>query len=204
VLDNAISAEKEGPDLVLRLAALLHDIGKPRTREITPKGVTFHHHEVVGAQMTEARMKELRFPTRLIEDVKTLVYLHLRFHTFRLGWTDRAVRRYVRDAGPLLETLNTLVRSDCTTRNPRKAAELDKRMDDLEEWIRELSTREELKQLRPALDGNEVMSHLNLKPSRAVGDALDFLMEIRMDEGEIPKEEAYARLDAWYAGRTEA
>jgi poly(A) polymerase len=204
VLDNAISAEKEGPDLVLRLAALLHDIGKPRTREITPKGVTFHHHEVVGAQMTEARMKELRFPSRLIEDVKTLVYLHLRFHTFRLGWTDRAVRRYVRDAGPLLNTLNTLVRSDCTTRNPRKAAQLDKRMDDLEEWIRELSTREELKQLRPALDGNEVMKHLDLKPSRTVGDALDFLMEIRLDEGEITKEEAYARLDAWYAGRQKA
>jgi poly(A) polymerase len=204
VLDNAISAEKQGPDLVLRLAALLHDIGKPRTREITPKGVTFHHHEVVGAQMTEARMKDLRFPTRLVEEVKTLVYLHLRFHTFRLGWTDRAVRRYVRDAGPLLNTLNTLVRSDCTTRNPRKAAELDKRMDELEEWIRELSTREELKQLRPALDGNEVMDHLNLKPSRTVGEALDFLMEIRLDEGEISKEEAYARLDAWYAGRQKA
>ncbi len=204
VLDNAISAEKDGPDLVLRLAALLHDIGKPRTREITPKGVTFHHHEVVGAQMTEARMKELRFPTRIIEEVKTLVYLHLRFHTFRLGWTDRAVRRYVRDAGPLLKTLNTLVRSDCTTRNPRKAAQLDKRMDDLEAWIAELGTREELKQLRPALDGNEVMEHLDLKPSRTVGEALDFLMEVRLDEGEIPKEEAYRRLDAWYAQRPKA
>ncbi|HYN98786.1 MAG TPA: CCA tRNA nucleotidyltransferase, partial [Actinomycetota bacterium] len=181
VLDNAISLEKEGPDLVLRLAALMHDIGKPRTREITPKGVTFHHHEVVGAQMTEARMRELRFSSRLIEDVKTLVYLHLRFHTFKLGWTDRAVRRYVRDAGPLLHTLNTLVRSDCTTRNPRKAAELDKRMDDLEAWIAELGTREELKQLRPALDGNEVMAHLGVKPGRIVGEALNFLMEVRLD-----------------------
>lgn len=204
VLDNAISAEKDGPDLVLRLAALMHDIGKPRTREITPKGVTFYHHEVVGAQMTEARMRELRFPTRLIQEVKTLVYLHLRFHTFGLGWTDRAVRRYVRDAGPLLGTLNMLVRSDCTTRNPRKAAQLDKRMDDLEEWIDDLSSREELKQLRPALDGNEVMEHLNLKPGRIVGEALDFLMEVRLDEGEIPKEEAYRRLDAWYAERQKA
>ncbi|CAN5830402.1 CCA tRNA nucleotidyltransferase [soil metagenome] len=204
VLDNAISAEKDGPDLVLRLAALLHDIGKPRTREITPRGVTFHHHEVVGAQMTQARMHELRFPAKLTEQVKTLVYLHLRFHTFRLGWTDRAVRRYVRDAGPLLGTLNTLVRSDCTTRNPRKAAQLDKRMDDLEEWIAELSTREELKQLRPALDGNEVMSHLGVKPGRIVGEALDVLMEVRLDEGEISKQQAYARLDAWYAERQKA
>lgn len=146
-------------------------------------------------------MRELRFPTRMIEEVKTLVYLHLRFHTFRLGWTDRAVRRYVRDAGPLLGTLNALVRSDCTTRNPRKAAQLDKRMDDLEEWISDLSSREELKQLRPALDGNEVMKHLNLKPGRIVGEALDFLMEVRLDEGEITKQEAYSRLDAWYAER---
>lgn len=199
VLDNAISGEKEGPDLTLRLAALLHDIGKPRTREITPKGVTFHHHEVVGAQMTEVRMKELRFPTKLIEDVKTLVYLHLRFHTFRLGWTDRAVRRYVRDAGRMLNTLNALVRSDCTTRNPRKAAQLDKRMDDLEEWIVELGSREELKRLRPALDGNEVMAHLGVPPGRIVGDALDFLMEVRLDEGVITPEEAYKRLDDWYA-----
>lgn len=199
VLDNAISGEKEGPDLTLRLAALLHDIGKPRTREITPKGVTFHHHEVVGAQMTEVRMKELRFPTKLIEDVKTLVYLHLRFHTFRLGWTDRAVRRYVRDAGRMLNTLNALVRSDCTTRNPRKAAQLDKRMDDLEEWIVELGSREELKRLRPALDGNEVMAHLGVPPGRIVGDALDFLMEVRLDEGVITPEEAYRRLDDWYA-----
>lgn len=197
VLDNAIGTEPEGPDLVLRLAALLHDIGKPKTREITPKGVTFHHHEVVGAQMTEARMKELHYPARVIADVKTLVYLHLRFHTFRLGWTDRAVRRYVRDAGPLLDRLNRLVRSDCTTRNPNKARQLARRMDDLEAWIADLASREELSRLRPALDGNEVMEHLGIKPGRLVGEALDFLMEIRLDEGEITKEEAYRRLDEW-------
>ena len=197
VLDNAIATEVGGPDLVLRLAALLHDIGKPKTREITPKGVTFHHHEVVGAQMTEARLRELRYPAKLIDEVKTLVYLHLRFHTFRLGWTDRAVRRYVRDAGPLLDRLNKLVRSDCTTRNPAKARQLAKRMDDLEAWIAALASREELGRLRPALDGNEVMQHLGMRPGPLVGEALDYLMEIRLDEGEISKEEAYRRLDEW-------
>ncbi|HVL50167.1 MAG TPA: CCA tRNA nucleotidyltransferase [Actinomycetota bacterium] len=201
VLDNAIGTEKDGPDLVLRLGALLHDIGKPKTRQITPKGVTFHHHEVVGAQMAEARMRELRYPAKIIAEVKALVYLHLRFHTFKLGWTDRAVRRYVRDAGPMLEKLNKLVRSDCTTRNPAKARQLSKRMDDLEAWIADLSSREELERLRPALDGNEVMSHLKLRPGRMVGEALDFLMEVRLDEGEIPKDEAYRRLDDWFRQR---
>lgn len=201
VLDNAIETENQGPDLVLRLGALLHDIGKPRTREITPKGVTFHHHEVVGAKMTEARLKELRYPTKFIEEVRLLVYLHLRLHTFELGWTDRAVRRYVRDAGPVLDKLNALVRSDCTTRNPNKARQLSKRMDDLEAWIAELSTREELASLRPALDGNEVMAHLGIKPSRLVGEAMDMLMEVRLDEGEISKEEAYRLLDDWYRER---
>ncbi len=201
VLDNAIGTEKEGPDLVLRLGALLHDIGKPRTRQITPKGVTFHHHEVVGAQMAEARMKDLRYPTKLIAEVKTLVYLHLRFHTFGLGWTDRAVRRYVRDAGPLLDKLNHLVRSDCTTRNPAKAQQLSKRMDELEAWISDLASREELKRLRPALNGNEVMEHLQVGPGRMVGEALNFLMELRLDEGELSKEEAYRRLDEWYDHR---
>jgi poly(A) polymerase len=201
VLDNAISTETDDPDLVLRLGALLHDIGKPKTREITPKGVTFHHHEVVGAQMAETRLKELRYPSKLIAEVKALVYLHLRFHTFRLGWTDRAIRRYVRDAGPLLDRLNRLVRSDCTTRNPAKARQLAKRMDELEERIADLASREELARLRPALDGNEVMEHLGIRPGRPVGEALDYLMEVRLDEGEIPKDEAYRLLDAWYRGR---
>lgn len=201
VLDNVTAFDADDPDLVLRLAALLHDIGKPRTREFTPKGVTFHHHEVVGAQMTEARLKQLRFPGKIVEEVKQLVYLHLRFHTFRLGWSDRAVRRYVRDAGDQLERLNKLTRADCTTRNPNKARQLSKRMDDLEERIIDLSSREELASLRPALDGNEVMTHLNLKPGRVIGEALDFLMEVRLDVGEIDKQQAYRRLDEWHSQR---
>ena len=201
VLDNATMFDREEPDLVLRLAALLHDIGKPKTREITPKGVTFHHHEVVGAQMTEHRLKVLRYPSRIVDEVTQLVYLHLRFHTFSLGWTDRAVRRYVRDAGPLLDRLNKLVRADCTTRNPRKAHQLSQRMDSLEERIADLRSREELERLRPALDGYEVMDHLGLSPGPIVGEALDFLMELRLDEGELDKEEAYRRLDEWFAAR---
>jgi poly(A) polymerase len=201
VLDNVTRFDLQAPDLVLRLAALLHDIGKPKTRAITPKGVTFHHHEVVGAQMAEHRLKELRYPSRVVDDVKQLVYLHLRFHTFRLGWSDRAVRRYVRDAGPLLERLNRLVRADCTTRNPAKARQLSQRMDLLEERIADLKSREELERLRPALDGNEVMAHLGLPPGRLIGEALSFLMELRLDEGELDKQEAYRRLDQWFAER---
>ena len=201
VLDNAIALETEGPDLILRLAAIFHDIGKPRTREITPEGVTFHHHEVVGAEMTEYRMRALRYPGAVIAQVRQLVYLHLRLHSYKLGWTDKAVRRYVRDAGALLGTLNTLVRSDCTTRNERKAAQLSARIDELEERIRDLAAREELMALRPALDGRQVMEHLGVKPGPVVGKALAFLMEIRLDEGEIPPEEAYRRLDEWWAGQ---
>jgi poly(A) polymerase len=201
VLDNVIGAEAEGPDLVLRLAALTHDIGKPRTREYGPKGVSFHHHEVVGAQMTEARLKELRFPARVVEDVRELVYLHLRFHTFALGWSDRAVRRYVRDAGDLLWRLNRLVRADCTTRNPARAAQLARRMDSLEERVADLASKEELMALRPALDGRQVMEILGIGPSRLVGEALAFLMEIRLDEGEIGEAEAIERLEAWHRER---
>lgn len=198
VLDNVTAFDRNQPDLALRLAALLHDIGKPRTRQITPRGVTFHHHEAVGAQMAQARLRELRYPSRLVEEVRQLVYLHLRFHTFRLGWTERAVRRYVRDAGPLLHRLNALVRADCTTRNPHKARQLSRRMDDLEERIRVLESKEELSRLRPALNGNEVMERLGLEPGRAVGDALSFLMDLRLDEGEMDKDQAYRRLDEWY------
>ncbi len=199
VLDNAIALEAEGPDLVLRLAALLHDIGKPRTREFTPGGVTFHHHEVVGAEMAEERLKALRYPSNIVADVRQLVYLHLRLHSYRLGWTDKAVRRYVRDAGPLLGKLNTLVRSDCTTRNPRKAAQLSGRIDELEARTKELAAQEELMALRPALNGNQVMEHLGVRPGPVVGKALDHLMEIRLDEGEIGEEEAFRRLDQWWA-----
>ena len=202
VLDRAIAGEREGPDLALRLSAILHDVGKPKTRAIGPRGVSFHHHEVVGADMAEARLRALRYPADLIKEVRELVYLHLRFHTYRLGWSDTAVRRYVRDAGALLGKLNTLVRADCTTRNSEKARRLSARMDQLEDRIRELAAKEQLSRLRPALDGNEVMAHLGLPPGPLVGEAIKFLMEIRMDDGEVTREEAYRRLDDWYASRS--
>jgi len=199
VLEKVTVADAAEPDLALRLGALLHDVGKPKTREISPKGVSFHHHEVVGANMVEARLRELRYPVRLIDEVRELVYLHLRFHTYRLGWTDKAIRRYVRDAGALLGKLNTLVRADCTTRNLERARTLGRRMDELEERISELAAKEELLRLRPALDGNDIMVHLNVGPGRVVGDALKFLMELRLDEGELDRETAFKRLDEWYA-----
>ncbi|HVE75848.1 MAG TPA: CCA tRNA nucleotidyltransferase [Actinomycetota bacterium] len=198
VLDNAITAETDGPDLALRLSALFHDVGKPKTKQVTPKGVSFHHHEVVGAEMTEARLKELRYPARLIEEVRLLVYLHLRFHTYRLGWTDKAVRRYVRDAGGLYMKLNMLVRADCTTQNPAKALRLSRRMDELEERVAQLRQKEDLERIRPALDGLEVMDLLGVPPGPVVGEAIDFLLTIRMDEGVIETEEAKERLLAWH------
>jgi poly(A) polymerase len=189
------------PTLVGRLAALFHDIAKPQTREISPEGVSFHHHEVVGARMTEKRLKELRYPNSIIEDVRTLVALHLRFHTFRLGWTDAAVRRYVRDAGHLLDTLNALVRADCTTRNKAKARELQERMDQLEARIAELTEREELSKIRPPLDGHDVIAFFDIKPSREVGQALAFLTELRLERGPMGRKEAFAELERWGAER---
>jgi poly(A) polymerase len=186
--------DKTSPNLVLRLAALFHDIGKPATRAITVEGVTFRFHEVVGAKMTRKRMTALRYSQEMIDDVSALVELHLRFHTYKLGWSDKAVRRYVRDAGPLLDELNELTRCDCTTRNARKAASLAQRMDELEIRIAELREREDLERLRPALDGVAVMELLKIPPSSAVGRALDFLMDIRLDEGEITPQEAGVRL----------
>jgi poly(A) polymerase len=191
--------DKTSPSLVLRLAALFHDIGKPPTRAITDEGVTFRFHEVVGAKMTRKRMTALKYSQELIDDVATLVELHLRFHTYKMGWSDKAVRRYVRDAGPLLNELNELTRCDCTTRNARKAEVLAARMDELERRIEELRELEDLSRLRPALDGVEVMAILGIGPSRTVGRALDFLMEIRLDEGEISAEDATARLRTWWA-----
>ncbi|MGH9125009.1 MAG: CCA tRNA nucleotidyltransferase [Acidimicrobiales bacterium] len=191
------------PDRILRLAALFHDIGKPKTRSFGPGGlVSFHHHEVVGARMTRDRMRALRYPAQDIEQVTQLVELHLRFHTYRMGWTDSAVRRYVRDAGPLLDQLNELTRCDCTTRNAAKARALSRRMDELEIRIDELRQREELAAIRPDLDGNEVMEHLSLRPGREVGQALSFLLELRLDLGPLSKEEATRRLDEWWAART--
>jgi poly(A) polymerase len=202
VLSHTIAVvAKTGPDRIVRLAALFHDIGKPRTRAIGPSGVSFHHHEVVGARMTRDRMRALKYSNDDVEAVSRLVYLHLRFHTYKMGWTDAAVRRFVRDAGPLLDELIELTRCDCTTRNERRARELSRRMDDLEARIAELAAREELAALRPDLDGNQVMAHLGLEPGPAVGDALEFLLELRLDDGPLGEEEAYRRLDAWWAAR---
>jgi poly(A) polymerase len=184
-------------DPTLRLAALLHDVGKPRTREITPDGVQFHHHEVVGARMAQARLRELRFPNSVIDDVYTLVEMHLRFHGYGDGWTDSAVRRYVRDAGPLLDKLNQLTRADCTTRNEQKAKQFGALQDELEERIARLAEQENLDAMRPPLDGAQVMERLDLQPGPDVGRALAYLMDVRMDRGPIPQDEALELLDAW-------
>lgn len=192
--------DRTSADRVIRLAALFHDVGKPRTRAFAPGGVvTFHHHEVVGGRMTRTRMEALRYPTNDVDIVTRLVELHLRFHTYQLGWTDRAVRRYVRDAGPLLDRLNELTRCDCTTRNAAKARALGHRMDELEERIVELREREELDAMRPDLDGNQVMALLGVAPGPAVGRALDFLLELRIDEGPLGEEEATRRLRQWWS-----
>jgi poly(A) polymerase len=204
VLAHTIAVvENTRPVRLLRLAALFHDIGKPKTRSFGPRGaVTFHHHEVVGARMTRDRMRALRYSSDDIETVSRLVDLHLRFHTYRLGWTDSAVRRYVRDAGPLLDLLNELTRADCTTRNAARARALARRMDELEDRIEQLKAQEELAAIRPDLDGNQVMARLGLRPGPAVGEALAWLMELRLEEGPLSAEEAGRRLDAWWASRS--
>jgi poly(A) polymerase len=191
--------ERCEPDAVLRLAALLHDIGKPKTRAIGPDGVSFHHHEVVGARMARERLAVLRYPKATIDDVGTLIELHLRFHGYGEGegWTDAAVRRYVRDAGPLLDRLNQLTRADCTTRNERRAKRFAQLQDELEERIARLAEQENLDALRPPLDGTEVMEHLELSPGPVVGQALAHLMELRMERGPIERDEALALLDDW-------
>jgi poly(A) polymerase len=186
-------------DEVLRLAALLHDIGKPPTRAYGPDGVSFHHHDIVGARMARRRLEALRYPQNEIDSITRLIELHLRFHTYKMGWTDSALRRYARDAGPLLERLNELTRADCTTRNVERARELEARMDDLEARLVELSSREALDAIRPELDGNEVMDHLGIEPGPSVGRALAYLLEVRLDEGLLGKDEITRRLDAWWA-----
>ena len=191
--------DKTSPQLTLRLAALFHDIGKPATRAIGDDGVTFRFHEVVGAKMTRKRMTALKYSKSMIDDVSKLVELHLRFHTYKLGWSDSAVRRYVHDAGHLLDELNELTRCDSTTRNWRKAAELSRRMDEFEVRIAELRAQEDLDNQRPALDGSEVMSLLDLQPGPVVGRAMRFLMEIRREEGEISQAEAAHRLREWWS-----
>jgi poly(A) polymerase len=204
VLEQAMALEGPGgPDLVLRLAALMHDVGKPKTRRFEPGGgVSFHHHEVVGAKLTRARLRALRFPKDVVEDVSRLVELHLRFHGYGSGeWTDSAVRRYVTDAGPLLDRLHKLTRSDCTTRNRRKAAALSRTYDSLEERIARLREQEELDSIRPDLDGDAIMAILGVPPGPVVGQAWRHLKEVRLEQGPLSPEAAEAELRAWWATR---
>ena len=206
VLEQAIQLEDRlgGPNLVIRLAALLHDIGKPKTRAfIDGGGVSFHHHEVVGARLAKKRLQELRFDGDTVEAVETLTTLHLRFHGYGDGeWTDSAVRRYVRDAGDLLVHLHVLTRADCTTRNKAKAARLASIYDSLEARIAVLMEQEELSKIRPDLDGQQVMDLLGLKPSRDVGAAMDFLMELRLERGQIGEAAATEELLNWWKNRS--
>ena len=206
VLEQAIALEDRlgGPNLVIRLAALLHDIGKPKTRNlIAGGGVSFHHHEVVGARQAKERLQALRYDGETIDAVTSLIALHLRFHGYGEGdWTDSAVRRYVRDAGVFLIHLHVLTRADCTTRNKRKAATLAATYQNLEERIDLLMQEEELLKMRPDIDGAQVMQLLNLKPSRAVGDALEFLLELRIEQGPLGPEKAEQELLKWWAART--
>ena len=203
VLRQAIDLERDGPDLELRWAALLHDIGKPSTRRHEPDGgVSFHHHEVVGAKLTRQRMRALKYSKQMIADVSALVYLHLRFHGYGDGkWTDSAVRRYVTDAGPLLDRLHKLVRADCTTRNRRRAQRLQADYDDLEHRIAELAEKEDLQRVRPDLDGNEIMELLGIPAGPLVGQAWGFLKELRLDRGPLTREEATVELLNWWNAR---
>ena len=202
VLEQAIALESRlgGPNLTLRLAALLHDIGKPKTKElIAGGGVSFHHHEVVGSRLCKERMKKLRFDNHIIKDVAQLVFLHLRFHGYGNGeWTDSAVRRYVRDADELLIHLHLLTRADCTTRNQKKAEGLAKTYDQLEERIALLMEQEELNKIRPDLSGEQIMEILSIKPSPAVGKAYDFLLELRLEHGPLGQEKAKEELLNWW------
>jgi poly(A) polymerase len=208
VLAQAIELEKQrhpgaAPDLQLRLAALLHDIGKPATRKLEPGGaVSFYHHDLVGSKLATKRLRALRFDNDTISNVSRLIELHLRFFGYSEGaWTDSAVRRYVRDAGDLLERLHILTRADVTTRNKRKADRLSHAYDDLENRIAELAEAEEMAAIRPDLDGEAIMRILDLKPGRDVGKAYELLMNLRLDEGPLGEAEATARLLAWWAGR---
>lgn len=201
VLKQAVDLEDGDPDLVLRWAALLHDIGKPDTKRNEPGGgVSFHHHEVVGAKMVRKRMRALKYSKQMVDDVSQLVFLHLRFHGYGKGqWTDSAVRRYVTDAGPLLPRLHKLVRADCTTRNKRRAAALQATYDDIEERIARLAEQEDLARVRPDLDGNAIMELLGIPAGPDVGRAWKYLKELRLDRGPLSRDEAEAELLSWWA-----
>ena len=211
VLDQAIDLETgpdgpvPGPDLVLRLAAIMHDVGKPATRRFLPDGtVTFHGHDHVGARMTRKRLTALRFDKQTVKDVTRLVELHLRFHGYaEAGWSDSAVRRYVADAGPLLERLHRLTRADVTTRNRRRARMLDAAYDDLEARIAALAAAEELAAIRPDLDGEQIMAELGVGPGPVVGEAYRFLLDLRMEKGPVGEELARQALRSWWAARGE-
>ena len=206
VLEQAIALEDrlDGPNLILRLAALMHDIGKPKTKELIPGGgVSFHHHEVVGSRMTKERLRTLRFDNQVIKDVAKLVFLHLRFHGYGNGeWTDSAVRRYVRDAEDLLTHLHLLTRADCTTRNKKKADSLARTYDQLEERIVQLMMQEELNKIRPDIDGDEIMKILGVKPSPVVGEAYNYLLELRLEHGPLGVEKATEELLTWWRARS--
>jgi len=208
VLEQSIDQESRlpggGPDFVSRFAALMHDVGKPRTRRFVEDGtVTFHHHDVVGAKITRKRMKALRFSNDTIDAVSKLVELHLRFHGYGSGeWTDSAVRRYVRDAGDQLARLHVLTRADCTTRNKRKADRLRRTYDDLETRIERLQEKEELDSIRPDLDGNQIMEILGIPPGREVGEAYKFLMDLRLDQGPLGEDRAREELLTWWSNRS--
>lgn len=189
--------DKTEPKLELRLAALLHDIGKPATRQFSDSGATFHHHEVVGSRIARQRLRELRYPKQIVNDVTQLVFLHLRPHTFKMGWTDSAVRRYVRDAGHLLDDLNQLVRCDVTTRNKARAKEIQNRIDELEERIARLREKEHLESLRPPIDGNDVMSYLGIPPGPEIGEIMDLLTEHRIEQGPYGAAEAFGLVRDW-------
>ena len=204
VLQQAIDLEDGDPDLILRWAALLHDIGKPATKRNEPGGgVSFHHHEVVGAKLVGKRMRALKYPKQVIDDVAQLVFLHLRFHGYGKGqWTDSAVRRYVTDAGPLLSRLHKLVRADSTTRNKRRAAALQATYDDLEARIARLQEQEDLARVRPDLDGNAIMDLLDIPPGPLVGQAWRHLKEVRLDRGPLDRDEAETELRRWWAAQS--
>ncbi len=202
VLAHTIAVvQKASPRLRLRMAALLHDIGKPDTRSFVEGGVTFHHHEVVGARMARDRLRALRYPKEFVSDVRQLVFLHLRPHTLKMGWTDSAVRRYVRDAGGLLEDLNELVRCDVTTGNARRATAIQSRIDELELRIAELREQEAIESLRAPIDGNDVISYLAINPGPMVGEVMDMLLERRIDEGPYSETEAYSMAREWALSR---